>query len=182
MKNRHRIFIAINLDNGLKKTLAKYATSWPELPARWTKTENLHITLEFLGQLDSQEVADLSRILNEIAKDHQMFSLNFKKIAYSDQKFPPRMVWAFADDSEELINLKNDILKNIGAMEQNKFTPHITLARIKKWGFKNMEREEIPIIDEDIDFIANVTSIEIMESILKKGGPEYIVLESILLQ
>jgi len=58
-------------------------------------------------------------------------------------------------------------------------TPHITLGRIKTWQFRQIEPEERPEINEDIDLTFEVKSIEIMESQLKKGGPEYTVLESV---
>jgi len=47
MNSLHRIFIAINLPANLKKELSMAQNRWPELPARWTKPENLHITLLF---------------------------------------------------------------------------------------------------------------------------------------
>ncbi|MBI4101693.1 MAG: RNA 2',3'-cyclic phosphodiesterase, partial [Candidatus Nealsonbacteria bacterium] len=48
---RHRIFLAINLPENVKKKLADFKSKWPDLPCRWTKAENLHITLVFLGSV-----------------------------------------------------------------------------------------------------------------------------------
>ena len=45
MQKRHRIFIAINLPQDIKKELAGYHKKWLELPAKWTALDNLHITL-----------------------------------------------------------------------------------------------------------------------------------------
>ena len=47
----NRIFIAVNLPENVKKKLAEYEENWLDLPIRWTKKENLHITLVFLGYL-----------------------------------------------------------------------------------------------------------------------------------
>jgi len=57
-------------------------------------------------------------------------------------------------------------------------TPHITLGRIKTWEFRRMEPEERPEINEDINLNFEVNSIEIMESQLKRNGPDYTILES----
>jgi len=41
---RHRIFIAINLPKEIKEKLLNYQNYWPEVPAKWTKPENLDIS------------------------------------------------------------------------------------------------------------------------------------------
>ena len=58
------------------------------------------------------------------------------------------------------------------------FSPHITLARIKRWEWNKIDPEEKPEVNESIDFTFTVESIEVMESVLKKGAPEYTVIES----
>jgi len=58
------------------------------------------------------------------------------------------------------------------------FSPHITLGRLRQWEFRKIEPEERPNINEEINFGFEVTSIEVMESNLRKGGAEYSVLES----
>jgi len=57
-------------------------------------------------------------------------------------------------------------------------SPHITLGRIKTWQFRQIEPEERSEINEDIDLDFEVNSIEIMESQLKKTGPDFTILES----
>ena len=161
MKNRHRIFIAINLPGDVKKGLAFHAEKWPDLPARWTKKDNLHITLEFLGNVSDEELLDVLKDTQELTEKHTSFNIKLDKICYGPLGKSPRMVWAVGPKIEEL-NL----------------TPHITLARIRKWDWNRIEPDERPQIDEDINLEFEVNSIEVMESVLKKGGPEYIILES----
>jgi 2'-5' RNA ligase len=181
---RHRIFIAINLPQEIKKELTKFQFKWPELPARWIKPENLHITLAFLGYLSDEEVARVCQITNEVAKRHSPFSINLVKISYGPpNKKPPRMVWVIGEKSNTLANLKSDLENElsgrVGFQPENRaFTPHITLARIRKWEFREIEREDRPEINEDISLTFEVSSIEVMESFLKRGGAEYAVLES----
>ena len=66
--------------------------------------------------------------------------------------------------------------------ENHSFKPHVTLARIREWEFRRIELEERPLVEEDISLDFEVNSVEIMESELKRGGPEYVVLESIPLK
>jgi len=52
------------------------------------------------------------------------------------------------------------------------------LARIRTWEFREIEPEEEPEVNEEINLTFEVNSIEVMESQLKRGGAEYTVLES----
>jgi 2'-5' RNA ligase len=185
---RHRIFIGINLPEEIKKELEKFQFKFSELPARWVKKENLHITLAFLGYVKDEDLPRIIEITKNVATRHAPFLIKIVKVTYGPPKVsPPRMVWAIGEKNENLWKLQED-LKNalmemkIPQLEEEEgrgFIPHITLARIRKWEFKQMEPEERPEIDEDLNFSFEVKSIEIMESHLKRGGAEYTILESI---
>jgi len=187
MEKRHRIFIAINLPEEIKKELAKYEGKWPEVPAKWIPKDNLHITLEFLGDLTDIEIGDACQIVNEIAKNHKPFTINLHKVLYGPlAKNPPKMIWVEGEKSEELTDLKNDLQKGLLEKvrfkpDEKLFSPHITLARILEWEFKKIDPEEIPEISEEIGLTFSAESIEVMESEMKKGGPRYTVLESHIL-
>ena len=184
---RHRIFIAINLPEDIKKQLVDYQTKWLELPCRWTKKENLHVTLMFLGYLSDEELLEVLKITKEVASRNSPFSINLKKIIYGPpKKMPPRMVWAEGEKSEELGKLQKDLensllssqVKITEEPEARPYTPHITLGRIRAWEFRQIEPEERPIVEEEISLNFEVNSIEVMESQLKRGGSEYTILES----
>jgi len=201
MEKRHRIFIAINLPEDIKRGLSEYQEKWsrsqgdrgssmesgPELPAKWTTKDNLHITLEFLGDLTDEELGNVCKVAGEVSKRHKIFSINLNKILYGPpKKIPPRMVWVEGEKSDELADLKEDLQECL--LEEIKFrpdgqgfTPHITLARISEWEFRKIELEERPEIEENIDLTFTVESIEVMESELKRGGPQYTILESHIL-
>jgi len=163
---QRRVFIAINLPERIKNKLAEYQLKWPELPCRWTKKENLHITLEFLGYLTDEELMEVCQKTDKMASEKEAFSVRLNKVCYGPaDKKPVKMVWVMGEKIKELgIN------------------PHITLGRIKTWQFRQIESEERPEINEDIDLSFEVNSIEIMESNLKRGGPEYTILQSCLLK
>lgn len=199
MKKRHRIFIAINLPIDIKKTLADVQKKWSELPAKWTNVENLHITLVFLGDLEDIEIGQVCITVKEIAKKYSTFDIHFNNISYGpdDKKFP-KMVWVNGKKPKELSGLKRDLenalletVKNFKE-EKRSFKLHITLARIQQLEFRNFELEERPDINETVDLNFTVESIEVMssrarsrfegEKVLKKGGPQYIIIESFQLK
>jgi len=195
---RHRIFIAINLPEEIKKQLVFLQSKWSELPIRWTEKENLHITLVFLGYVRDEELMTISEIVKEAALKTQPFLIALKRICYGPSshnksgsdlstKKLPRMIWVEGEKSRELGKLKGDLETGLerkisGFEKENRaYSPHLTLGRIKQWEFKTIDPEERPVVDEEISLSCEVNSIEIMESKLKPKGPDYFVLESILL-
>lgn len=158
----HRIFIAINLPEDIKKELSRYQSKWPELPCRWTEEDNLHVTLEFLGSVSDEELLKVFQDTEALASKYEPFDITLNKICYGPpKKMPPRMIWVVGEKVKEW-----DLL------------PHITLGRIKAWEFRKIEPEERPPVDQDINLTFEVNSIEVMESILKRGGPAYTILKT----
>ncbi|MDO8264802.1 MAG: RNA 2',3'-cyclic phosphodiesterase [Candidatus Parcubacteria bacterium] len=198
---KHRIFLGINLPEDIRKRLVIRQRKINELfapeigedfssvtPIRWTKPANLHITLVFLGYLSDDEVGEICIIANEIISKHQAFSIKLTDILYGPPgKMPPRMIWLKGESSKELTALRND-LENIlftGGFglqsEKREFSPHITLGRISAFEWRKINPEEMPQVEEKVNLNFSVNSIEIMERVLKKGGPNYAIMESILL-
>jgi len=186
---KHRIFIAINLPENIKNILSSYRDKWPDLPVRWTKKENLHITLEFLGYLIDEELIELFQKTKELALKNESFSIRLNKICYGPPNKKPSEV-----RTPSSMNLKDSSLRSTYSSTKSKsprmvwatgektkefnLLPHITLGRLKTWEWRRIEPEERPEVNEEIDLTFEVNSIEIMESVLKRTGPEYIILES----
>lgn len=183
----HRVFLAINLPEDIKKKFLEIREKWEELPVRWTKRDSLHMTLVFLGYVNSENLYKICEITREVAKQHQPFFLNFKKIILAPPgKFPPRMIWAEGEKSSEATKLKQDIEKAFSSdgsikfeADSRIFSPHITLARVKMMNWRNLSNP--PKIDESVSMNFSVSSIEVMESHLLRDGAEYAVLESAVL-
>ncbi len=183
---RHRLFIAINLPEKVKSKLSSYSLKYQELPAKWTKKQNIHITLLFLGYIQEDEISEILKNTEQVVKSHNSFSLTLNKICYGPPKKTPRMVWAAGEKSEKLGKLRTDLENSLSNLdfekEKRAYSPHITLARLRQWEFRNIEPEERPGIEQDINLSFEVNSIEIMESQLKRTGAEYTILNSFQLQ
>lgn len=186
-----RIFIAINLPVEIKNQLIALQKKWPTLPARWTKKENLHLTLLFLGYLDENQLSETIKKTEEIGVSHQPFLLVFRKVIYGPQdKKAARIVWLELEKNPELLALQKDLEENLFSLpsfkykraEKREYSPHITLARLKQWEFRRLEPEQRPEIGEELSLSFSVNSIEIMESKLKRSGAEYSILKSFPLE
>ena len=183
----HRIFIAINLPKGIKAQLSTCQKELKDLPVRWVKEDNLHITLIFLGHLKDEEIPDVCKAVRKVAQETTRFSINLTKICYGPPgKSPPRMIWITGEKSQELANLKDNLEKellvdpNLNRLQSKvrAFAPHITLGRMKQWEWLRIEPEERPEAEKELSLTFTVQSVDVMESYLKKGGPEYITLET----
>jgi len=207
MEKRHRVFIAINFPADVKRALEKHQKSIQEEFAdlgtegqfrevmKWTSKDNLHITLEFLGFLTDEEIVEACKITGEVAKKCSVFSVNLGKICYAARRQAkptsaevglaclPKMIWAVGERSDELADLKNSLQEELHEAinyksENRGFTPHITLGRVKEWQFKQIDPDERPEVNQEINLTFTVESVEVMESQLKRARPVYTVLKS----
>jgi len=192
----HRVFIAINLPEKIRKILGSVQERYADLPARWIWPDNFHLTMVFLGNTGDQEVMDVCRTAGEVARQHEPFDLTFNRACYGPiGKEFPRMVWAVGEKTSDLDGLQMDLqntffetglsvasLAKAGHSDEEKFfTPHITLAKVKQAELRQMDPEQVPRIDDKIGRTFLVESIEVMEGESKKGGVVYTVLESLKL-
>lgn len=180
-----RVFIAINLPQEIKQELLEIQKRFPTLPCRWIKSESLHLTLAFLGNLNDEEILKVIEAVKETADQRQSFSFFLNKICYGPgKKMPPRLVWIEGQKSKELAEIKNKLdnllTENINYKpDKRDFLPHITLARVKTFNWRRLGPEQRLEVDLTVDLEIPVNSIQVMESQLKRTGAEYKIIQSI---
>lgn len=97
MAKSQRLFFAIWPDESLCRLLQARSKSWlGKIKGRSVPTENLHITLAFLGNVDDEQQRCLEQMAGKIALPG--FQLDLNRLAY----WPgPRVVWAGASETPE---------------------------------------------------------------------------------
>lgn len=175
---KRKIFISINLSGKDKKRLVRATEKWQDLPVKWTKEANLHITLEFMGFVLDSVVLDICDAVREAAVDVEIFDLEFEKIELGPTKEDPRLIWLTGAVSEDLKNLHEKIQKasDIFTSSKKAFRPHITLGKIRqhKW----QEMETVPAVERDFPMTITVESVDVMASEFEGDGMEYAIIES----
>lgn len=182
---RHRIFIAINLPDYIKKKILDWQQEWADLPVRWTKEPSLHITLVFIGYVNDEEMLDICQLAKEISQRHQPFEIHFNRVYLGPPHRPARMIWLEGEKNLELAKLKDDLENSLldsaqsgfNRRETRAFQPHITLARIRQWEWQKINPQ--PQIEKQVDLSFEAGSMGVMESQLLRSGAEYTVLESV---
>jgi 2'-5' RNA ligase len=100
--------------------------------ARWIDPENYHITLRFIGDIDEGMARDVAEALDEIRRPYFSVALDGLSWFGADK---PRAIVAKIKPTPALVELQADHerrLRRIGMQpETRKFTPHITLARLR---------------------------------------------------
>ncbi len=94
----------------------------------------MHLTLCFIGEVDGSTFLDISEALVTITAEP--FSLQLRGVGFFPPRGLPRVVWAGIEKSEPLMTLQRKIttrLFQLGVtLENRKFTPHLTLARLRE--------------------------------------------------
>jgi len=190
----HRIFIAISLPDKVKKELIREQDRITVMfsskcPVSWTRKENLHITVSFLGSVSNDDLVDILKVTGEVADRHSSFDLSLKKISYGPHEPTltqvPRMIWVSGEKSADLASLQDDLENSISSERridlskgERTLSPHVTLGRVMAWEFKAIDTEERPDINRNISLDLGVGSIDVMESELKRAGARYNLLGS----
>ena len=127
----HRLFVALDFPAVIKERLTIMCCGLPG--ARWVAPEHMHLTIRFIGEVDSQVFQTVREVLTEVRC--KPFPLRLEGVGFFPPRGKPRVVWAGITPSDHLYQLRNrieSILVRTGLEpEGRKYSPHITLARLK---------------------------------------------------
>lgn len=127
--DKKRLFTAIDLPKEVKRKIRKVCDSISEV--RWTKPEQLHLTLSFIGDTDTEMIPLLSERLERLR--FAAFDLCISGAGF----FHSGVFYLKLEESTVLSSLKRHIdtvLYEVLEYEADNrlFMPHITLARFKR--------------------------------------------------
>ena len=126
-----RLFIAVDLPNDIRNSLGNMSFGIPG--ARWVDPQQIHLTVRFIGEVDGSAFLDIKESLDQV--ESAPFPLQLKGVGHFPPRGKPRVLWVGIEQSQPLQSLKKRIdavLSGVGLEpEGRKFSPHITLARLK---------------------------------------------------
>jgi 2'-5' RNA ligase len=133
-----RTFIAIELPAPVKERLGALVDSLRNSGARitWVKPEAMHLTLRFLGDVDSEPLERLCEDLRTSLADASRFELAVHGLGAFPNLRRPSVLWSgIVPQGDELFRVQaatEQAARGIGLLPETKaFHPHVTLARIK---------------------------------------------------
>jgi RNA 2',3'-cyclic 3'-phosphodiesterase len=126
----HRLFIAIHPPDTVRDMLIDAMEGLEG--ARWLGEDQLHLTLRFVGEVDSPAANDLAAALGRIGGEP--FELRIVGAGVFDRRGMPSAIWARVLPSAALEALRQKVERACDSAglgrETRRFTPHITLARL----------------------------------------------------
>jgi 2'-5' RNA ligase len=170
-----RSFIAVNLTDVLKSKIADDISDLKTTlkNIKWINSQNLHITLKFLGNIPIENIPQIEEILKDITSKIQPFEIVLSGIGCFPNLKNPHVIWIGVSDNGRLNEISLEInsrLSEIGNVD-HKFSPHLTIGRINnKIHSLQAEIERY----NDISFGTNrINSITLMKSELHSKGAIY---------
>ena len=174
-----RTFIAIEIPSEVKSALAALQDDLRRAGAdvSWTRPENIHLTLRFLGEVDERRIGEVERVCVDSAAEFRPFTLRLNDTDVFPNARQPRVLWpGLAGEIEKAVEMRkrlNDGLALIGfELEEKDFHPHLTIGRVKS---NKNARELLALASARqvpaLSFV--VTEIVLMKSELHPAGARY---------
>jgi 2'-5' RNA ligase len=179
-----RSFIAIELPEEAKEGLARLKKELERDEhkfVKWVDPRGIHLTLKFLGNIPSKQVAEITEAIEGAAQGISLFHLEIGGLGAFPSLRQARVFWVgIGGEVEKLSKLQQNIDSALAALrfakEERSFVPHLTLARIRQ-GASPLERRSFgelvgSTIFED-KYHVTVESISLMRSQLTPAGAIY---------
>jgi len=177
-----RAFIAIDVPDDIRAAIeeaqARLKRAYVSVRISWTKIDNLHITLQFLGYIGETLVDQIKSGLQTAAGENRPFDLSVHGAGVFPNEARPRVIWIGCDDAdgrlEALARSIQAAMQPLGfEPEHREFSAHLTLGRIK------VPRADVALT-RAIESLKNTTfgtlrveAIHLFESQLRPEGSIY---------
>lgn len=148
---------------------------------KWTETHNFHITLKFFGDTPEKIIPIIKDLLRQSTMAVSPFKIQLNGLGIFGSIYLPRVIWVGIEPYKEMSDLLNNLHEKFVTAgfnpDRQNLVPHLTLGRIKKLADKVLFKKVMEQHQEISSLPIHVDHMILFESILRKEGPEYIVLD-----
>ena len=148
---------------------------------KWVRSENIHLSLKFLGDVEETREPELRTTLQRAAgtgSEPRPLTLQITGFGVFPDYHRPHVLWAGVTAEPGLELLQHGIEQAFAPLgfptEARAFRPHVTLARsardAKPRDFAGLEELLRGI---EFDETVTVAEVDLMQSTLQPGGPVY---------
>jgi 2'-5' RNA ligase len=179
-----RTFIGVGISDAirtntvaLQKELAKTGAG-----VKWVESENLHVTLLFLGEVDDRELHSVCKEVKAAAATEPPFTLRVSGVGAFPTPRRPKILWTGITDGAEalqrLYSVLGERMLELGCYrtEERGYTPHLTLGRAKSDADAFALASEL---QKRLAWDGGSTTVEevlVFSSQLNRDGPVYTVI------
>ena len=179
-----RVFIAIELSepvcDAIQKQTARLRQTLGNELIRWVPTQNMHLTLKFLGDTTTSHLEFLKQMLAREANSHPQFNLQLGGLGAFPNSKRPRLLWIGINAPADLVSLQKSIESGTSRLgyeqEERAFSPHLSIGRVRQ-NIGPPEQQKIRTALDTIQLgnigIARVDSVHLYRSDLQPSGSIY---------
>jgi len=178
---RSKLFLAVDVGSDIRnyavlmqQTLAKTGAA-----VKWVEPHNLHVTLNFLGDVDDRDMHTVCRAVTAVAANEPGFALSIAGIGAFPTVRRPKTIWGgIAEGNDSLKRLYDTLEPKFLALglyrkEERGYTPHLTLGRGKDESEEGLLAAEIAKHATWHGGEEFIDEVMIYSSELTRDGPVY---------
>ena len=176
-----RIFCAAELPDQVRVRLQEHIQRLrqdvPDVAASWSRVENIHLTLKFVGNLTPDRVQTISEVASRAVKEFSSFQIDVGNTGVFPRPSRAQVLWiGVSDPSGKLSALQKRFEDECAATgfekEERAFRPHLTIARIRKpEGARRLADAHLSMQFESIP--VKLTELTVFRSELSSKGSKY---------
>ncbi|MCS1407492.1 MAG: RNA 2',3'-cyclic phosphodiesterase [Verrucomicrobia subdivision 3 bacterium] len=188
---KSRVFVAVLAEEEWRRRLGvvkkELSSCISSDSVRWVSQEKIHLTLVFLGYVESDDFPLLNACLSEICEGTNRLRVRLLGLGVFPNWSRPRVLWAGIDgDLDALADLQSQLFRVCTGFGEDRtsgtFRPHVTIARFIRrlppaW-CDRIRRLEPSFEGSEVA----VRAIVLMKSELFDGGSRYLELGRFALQ
>lgn len=189
MGDKLRLFIAVRFlgeaADGLTTLLHRLEGRLaPEANIKWVSAGNVHLTLQFLGDVDQGLLPKLGGSLTGAYSDLAPFEVDLAGVGAFPKPNRARVIWAGvrhgADGLKALHAATHSVTEGFGyEPEDRPFKAHVTLGRVRSRGGRKPDlAKPLSALAEVEIGKCQITEVHLVKSVLGPTGPTYTTLDS----
>lgn len=168
-----RLFIAVGVSPRVTQDVALTCSGIPG--ARWQASEQFHITLQFLGEVDGGSARRLAEALQAV--DVPAFETSLRSCGVFPHRGATRALWLGVEDPAPFRALHRQVTRICDEeglrVERRRFTPHLTVARFSR---KPPDRELSEWVQNHFSYQSprfSVRNVHVFSSVLTPRGAKH---------
>jgi 2'-5' RNA ligase len=179
-----RLFVAIGLPEKVRGEIIRAQRElqplMPREVARWTRPDQFHLTLRFLGNVPMDGVEALKQAVGVVCRNTPPLALRAQGVGFFPNPRSPRVIWVGINENEgRLVDLQRRIETAVGPFSpepgETNYAGHVTLGRLKrpKPADTRQLAARAQLFENQTFGHWTAEEVEIIRSELSSGGARY---------
>jgi 2'-5' RNA ligase len=136
-----RVFCAVELPAEVRRQLEEHILNLrkavPDVAASWSRVENIHLTLKFLGNVAVDRIPAISAAASRAVEEFSPFPIGVGDTGVFPRPSRAQVLWIGVSDPSGKLSalqgrLENECAVESFAKEDRDYRPHLTIARIRR--------------------------------------------------